>query len=149
MESVTQAQQNRTKVTRDQFTDHPILTYTNRIQHQMEHISFMLASSIISYAEKARAIRILIANLPPTGKEDLQDEFKQLVAYSKNEFLGGKIDLYAIYSSVSDWIYSSILQDAFRAIPLYRGEGTLQATSVRYSDRLAEQKKVVGLGLKK
>ena len=149
MQSATQQtpQQTKQKITRDQFTDHPVITYTNRIQHQMEHISFLLPSSSISYAEKARAIRILIANLPPTAKEDLEGIYKQLVAYAKNEKLGGAIDLYAIYGEVSDCIYSSILQDAFRAIPLYRGEGTLQGGAKRYSDKLAEQKKVAGLGL--
>jgi hypothetical protein len=140
-------QQLKQKEKRDQFTDHPIITYTNRVQHQMEHISFLLPSNTTSYQEKARAIRMLIANLPPSAKNDLKHEYQQLVEYSKNEYLGGKFDIIEVYSNVSDWIYSCILQDAFRAIPLYRGEGTLQSTSQRYSDKLAEQQKVQGLGV--
>jgi len=140
-------QQPKQKEKRDQFTDHPIITYTNRVQHQMEHISFLLPSNTTSYQEKARAIRMLIANLPPSAKNDLKHEYQQLVEYSKNEYLGGKFDIIEVYSNVSDWIYSCILQDAFRAIPLYRGEGTLQSTSQRYSDKLAEQQKVQGLGV--
>lgn len=140
-------QDSKKLTSRDVFTDHPIVTYTNRVQHEMQRITGLLSSNHVSHAEKARAIRVLIDNLPPTAKEDLREEYVTLVNYSKNELLGSEVDPYKIYGTVSNWIYTNILQDAFRAIPLYRGEGMLGSSTKRYSDKEPKQHKSSGLGV--
>lgn len=117
------------------YADHPLISYSNRIQKQMLIVTTILDNPMTLHSSKARPLRMLIANLPPSAKTALKGEWDKLVAFEKSE---AAIDTPAafeeIYSIISDWIYANILQDAFRAVPLNRKAGHIGESSTRVSD---------------
>lgn len=103
------------------FDDSPIITYSNRIQKHMFKLTEELAlNNTIEITEK-RKLRLLISNLPPAAKEKLKHIYEK--CESQNPLTTTEFD--RMYSEVSNWIYDNILQDAFRAKPIYRGRGKL------------------------
>jgi hypothetical protein len=95
------------------FDDSPIITYSNRIQKHMFTLTEQLgAGNLIGHAEK-RNLRLLIANLPPEGKEKL----KNIYALCETDEQLTMTAFDRMYGQVSDWIYKNILQDAFKAKP--------------------------------
>lgn len=111
------------------YADHPIATYANRIQHRLEFVCNLIGSLDVSGNGKALALALLVENYPPSGKKALTADYETLRNYNsarsypsnKNaEFL-----FVDIYGRVHDWFYLNVLQDLFKAIPLYRKPGTL------------------------
>ncbi len=104
------------------FEDHPIITYSNRIQRHMFDLSSVLANKTATdmiYAEDKNKLRTIIINLPPEGKKALEE------INTKLDYEITKKDFFNMYSQVSDWIYKNLLQDAFRAKPRFGSEGKL------------------------
>jgi hypothetical protein len=103
------------------FNDSPIITYSNRIQKHMFLLTEELSLNNTVELREKRRLRLIIANLPPEGKEKLT------AIYAKCETQDPitAIEFDKIYSEVSDWIYTNILQDAFRAKPKFKGTGKL------------------------
>lgn len=123
------------------YNDHPLISYSNRIQKQMLIVTTILESPNTPHVAKATPLRMLIANLPPSGKAALKPQWDKLVEFEHNEIaVRTSAEFEQIYSAISDWIYTAILQDAFRAIPLNRKPGHMGESSKRDSD--------VGMGLK-
>jgi hypothetical protein len=101
--------------------DYPIVTYTNRIQKQLEFVT----SAISLYSIRGYSLQSVIAqtrmiyrNLPPRGKEELADDYQKLCDYMQNvQSVPTIMDLEAIYDRLHNWIYDHLLQDAFKFKP--------------------------------
>ncbi len=103
------------------FDDVPIVTYSNRIQKHMFKLTEELGEKInVGIAEKRR-LRLLIANLPPKAKEVLQGVYKRC----EEQCNMPAVEFDRMYGEVSDWIYENILQDAFRAKPIFGRNGKI------------------------
>lgn len=98
------------------FDDVPIITYSNRLQKHMFKLTEELALNNTVQLTEKRKLRLIIANLPPEGKEKLQAIYEKC----ESEYPSDTKEFDKMYGEVSDWIYKNILQDAFKAKPLYR-----------------------------
>lgn len=117
------------------YNDHPLITYSNRLQKHMLIVTTILDSPNTAHANKATPLRMLIANLPPSGKEALKIQWEKLVKFEHNtDAIPSAVEFETIYSEISDYIYDTILQDSFRAIPLNRKPGTMKESTTRVSD---------------
>lgn len=101
--------------------EYPIVTYTNRIQQQLEFVT----SAISLYSMRGYSLQSVIAqtrmiyrNLPPRGKEELADDYKKLCDYVQNiQSVPTIMELELIYDRLHNWIYDNLLQDAFKFRP--------------------------------
>jgi phage terminase small subunit len=108
-------QQNRQHQQQEQqYNDHPIITYSNRIQKHLLQLTQELGYTQYISQDEKRKLLLIIHNLPPQAKQQLQHITTQL---ENNQTMNTK-DYLTSYSQVSDWIYNNILQDAFRIRPL-------------------------------
>jgi predicted RND superfamily exporter protein len=99
----------------DQF---PIITYTNRLQKQMEYITHLMSVYTENIVHIVAAVRMLISNFPPVGKEALKADYEKLKAYdSDNSIIKNQSEVVEIYNRVSDWAYICLFQDAFKFRP--------------------------------
>lgn len=105
------------------FDDVPIITYSNRLQKHMFKLTEELALRKTIINEDKRKLRLLIANLPPQAKE--QEDIKAIYDYCETDKELSTLQFDKMYSVVSDWIYKNILQDAFKAKPVFKGGGRL------------------------
>lgn len=112
------------QTSRTEETQHPIITYTNRLQKQLNYVTTITYSNQwITRAEKYALLGV-IANLPPEGQEALKGEAEKLLSENILTFA----EFHAIYSSVHNWIYRVLLKEAFeKAKPLYLKKGRLEA----------------------
>ncbi|MDR2719569.1 MAG: hypothetical protein LBC03_02035, partial [Nitrososphaerota archaeon] len=67
----------------------------------------------ITRTEK-RKLKLIIANLPPQAKQQLQ----KITTKLESKTIIETTEYDQMYSQVSDWIYNNILQDAFKVKPL-------------------------------
>jgi len=96
------------------YNDHPIITYSNRIQkHLLELTRELSYKDTIERTEK-RKLKLIIANLPPQAKQQL----KQITTTLESKQVLDTTTFDQYYSQVSNWIYTNILQDAFKVKPL-------------------------------
>ena len=119
-----------TEDTREE-TQHPIITYTNRLQKQLNYVTSLSYGnqSIITRTEK-QALLGVIANLPPEGQTALKKETNQLLSETMLPFA----KFHKIYSTVHKWIYTTLLKEAFeKAKPLYRKKGHLEVPTQKYN----------------
>lgn len=102
-------------------TQYPIVTYTNRIQKQLEFVTSAIGFYSIRGYSLSSAIaqtRMIFRNLPPKAKEDLAEDYDKLQKYMQNTSeIPTIMDLEAIYDRLHDWIYDNLLQDAFKFRP--------------------------------
>ena len=111
------------------YADHPIATYANRIQHRLEFVCDLVGSLNVSGSGKALALALLIENYPPSGKKALHVDYDTLRNYNAaRSYPANKTTEFLfvdIYGRAHDWFYLNVLQDLFKAIPLYRKPGSL------------------------
>jgi hypothetical protein len=114
----------------ESYADHPIITYSNRIQRHLYDLTKELCENNTIQLTEKRKLKLVIFNLPPNGKKALENITPKLEA----DVVVNTTEFDKMYSDVSDWIYINILQDAFRAIPLFRAKGKLEESTTRVSD---------------
>jgi hypothetical protein len=99
------------------FNQFPIITYTNRLQRQMDKITFLM-SNTTNINAIVNSLLMLLVNLTPEAKRDLHPEYDQLIGYERNiNTIETFKDAVEIYGKVSDWIYNHLLQDALKFRP--------------------------------
>lgn len=103
----------------DDINQYPIITYTNRLQRQMEKITTVMNEQSTSLAAFVNSLRMLIANLPPQARtQDLKDDYNKLVQYDHAVgSIRSKVEVEQIYMKVHDWCYKNLFQDAFKFRP--------------------------------
>jgi hypothetical protein len=102
----------------DELSQFPIITYTNRIQKQMELITNYMSKYTDSIIHIVAAMRMLIANFPPKGKEDLKIEYNKLKDFDhNNNQIKDMAEMVEMYDTISNWAYKNLFQDAFKFRP--------------------------------
>jgi hypothetical protein len=100
---------------------YPIVTYTNRIQKQLEFVTEALGFYSIrgySLSSVISQLRMIYRNLPPKAKEDLAFDYKNLKDYMQNTSAIPTVkEAEEIYDRLHDWLYDNLLQDAFKFRP--------------------------------
>ncbi len=96
----------------------PIITYTNRIQRQMDRITFVMSQYSDHHVHIVAALRMLLANYPPAGKKKLEEDYTKLRTYDRDiSTIKNFSDLVDIYDRASNWAYENLFQDAFKFRP--------------------------------
>lgn len=111
------------------FDDAPIITYSNRIQkHLFKLTEFMGNVNMRDTQNKrvaANQLILIIQNLPIEAKEAL----KNVSAKCREDIQNvASLEMFILYGQAHDWIYKNILQDAFKAKPLYKKKAHLSVT---------------------
>jgi hypothetical protein len=102
----------------EELSQFPIITYTNRIQKQMELVSNYMSKYTENIVHIVAGMRMLIANFPPKGKEALKGIYIKLKTYdSNNNAIKNMAELVEMYDTISDWAYVNLFQDAFKFRP--------------------------------
>lgn len=119
-----QPPQETNKEGNQEETQHPIVTYTNRLQKQLNYVTSLAYCNqfVITRVEKYALLGV-IANLPPEGQKALVKESKALLSQTMLTFE----EFHNIYSKVHNWIYTTLLKEAFeKAKPAYGKKGHLK-----------------------
>jgi hypothetical protein len=123
--SQSQSQQQKQYQQEQQYNDHPIITYSNRIQKHLLQLTQELGYTQYISQDEKRKLLLIIYNLPPQAKQHLQHITTQL----ENNQILNTTEYLNYYSETSDWIYNNILQDAFKVKPLNTEKPHLGATN--------------------
>ena len=113
---MTQTNKNNNKPEKNQepFNDHPLITYSNRIQKHLLNLTHELSNTTQILQPEKRKLLLIIANLPPQAKQTLKKETQQL----EDDKIMTTKEYRKIYGTISDWIYTNILQASFKINPL-------------------------------